>query len=99
MLARRGENVYTAPSLLNVAGALATLPDLSLQDVAQADAGTGESGLDHQTLWTPSPVDACAVHNVPKRNRRWHTRHPYETLSATYDHHPTGMLVMRMRNG
>jgi hypothetical protein len=36
-------NVYTDPSLLDVAGALATLPDLSLQDVAQADAGTGES--------------------------------------------------------
>ena len=36
-------NVYSDPSLLDVAGALATLPDLSLQNVAQADAGTGES--------------------------------------------------------
>jgi hypothetical protein len=36
-------NVHTDPSLLDVAGALAALPDLSLQDVAQADAGTGES--------------------------------------------------------
>ena len=43
MLARRGENVYTDPSLLDVAGALATLPDLYLQYVAQADAGAGES--------------------------------------------------------
>jgi len=30
MLARRGENVYTDPSLLDVAGALAALPDLAL---------------------------------------------------------------------
>ena len=37
-------NVYTDPSLLDLAGTLATLPDLSLQDVGQADAGTGESG-------------------------------------------------------
>jgi len=37
-------NVCTDPSLLDVAGALATLPELSLQDVAQADAGIGESG-------------------------------------------------------
>ena len=34
-------NVYTAPSLLDVAGALATLPELSLQDVAQAEAVVG----------------------------------------------------------
>ena len=46
MLARRGENVYTAPpvpseaegSLLDVAGALERLPDLSLSDAAPADA-------------------------------------------------------------
>jgi hypothetical protein len=37
-------NVYTDPSLLDVTGALATLPELSLQDVAQADARMGESG-------------------------------------------------------
>jgi hypothetical protein len=37
-------DVYTDPSPLDVAGALATLPDLSLQDVPQPDAGTGESG-------------------------------------------------------
>ena len=37
-------NVHNDPSLLDVSGALATLPDLSLQDVAQADAGTGKSG-------------------------------------------------------
>jgi hypothetical protein len=30
MLARRGENVYTDPSLLDVAGALEALPALSL---------------------------------------------------------------------
>jgi len=35
-------NVYTDPSLLDVAGALEALPDLSLQEVAQADAGAGE---------------------------------------------------------
>jgi len=51
MLARRGENVYTGPSLLAVAGALATLPELSLQDVAQADAGTGESGAGSHPRW------------------------------------------------
>ena len=37
-------NVCTDPRLLDVAGALETLPDLSLQGVAQADAGTGEPG-------------------------------------------------------
>jgi hypothetical protein len=42
MLARRGENVCTDPSLLDVAGALATLPELSLQDVAQAEAVVGK---------------------------------------------------------
>jgi hypothetical protein len=36
-------NVYTDPSLLDVVGTLATLPELSLQDVAQADAGRGAS--------------------------------------------------------
>jgi hypothetical protein len=36
-------NVYTDPSLVEVAGALATLPELSLQDVAQAEVGAGES--------------------------------------------------------
>jgi hypothetical protein len=41
-------NVYTEPSLLDAAGALAALPDLSLHDVAQADARTGESGAGSQ---------------------------------------------------
>lgn len=36
--------VYTAPSLLDVAGALETLPDLFLRDMAQADAGISKSG-------------------------------------------------------
>ena len=36
-------NLYTDPSLLDVAGALHVLPELSPQDVAQAEAGTGES--------------------------------------------------------
>jgi hypothetical protein len=44
MLARRGKDVYTDLAMPDVAGALTTLPDLSLQDVAQPDAGTGESG-------------------------------------------------------
>jgi hypothetical protein len=39
------------PSLLDVAGALATLPDLSLQGVAQADAGTGESDARSRPRW------------------------------------------------
>ena len=36
MLARRGENVYTDPSLLDVAGALESLPILSLAPLAAA---------------------------------------------------------------
>jgi len=39
-------NVHTDPSLLDVAGAVEALLDLSLQDVAQADAGTGECGAE-----------------------------------------------------
>jgi hypothetical protein len=37
-------NLYTDPSLLDVAGALETLPDLFLRDMAQVDAGIGKSG-------------------------------------------------------
>jgi len=44
-------NVYTDPSLLDVAGALATLSGLSLQDVSQADAGTGELGAGSDPRW------------------------------------------------
>jgi hypothetical protein len=42
MLARRGENVYTDPSLLDVAGALEALPELGLDHDQQTerDAGT-----------------------------------------------------------
>jgi hypothetical protein len=36
MLARRGENVYAAPSLLDVAGALEALPELSLEGAAKS---------------------------------------------------------------
>jgi hypothetical protein len=35
-------NAYTDPSLLDVAGALEALPELSLQDVAQADGGPAQ---------------------------------------------------------
>jgi hypothetical protein len=38
MLARRGENVYTDPSLLDVAGALDPLPTLSPTDDTRAAA-------------------------------------------------------------
>ncbi len=37
-LARRGENVYTDPMLLDVAGALEALPDLSVSGQSRADA-------------------------------------------------------------
>jgi hypothetical protein len=45
MLARRGENVYTDPSLLDVAGAVGTLPGLSLTtqgEVARSMAARAE---------------------------------------------------------
>jgi len=42
MLARHGENVYTGPTLLDVAGALEALPHLSLSREAQ---GRGSNAM------------------------------------------------------
>jgi len=51
MLARRGENVYTDPTLLDVAGALWMLPDLSLDDPADR-APTGHGGTaERPAIW------------------------------------------------
>ena len=48
MLARRGENVYTDPSLLDVAGTMEALPELGLDDGRRSDGVTAPTAVQRE---------------------------------------------------